>query len=219
MSDARADLELSRVRIWFEKTTAMRYTGHLDLHRAWERTFRRARLPLAYSQGFNPRPKLNLASALPLGFTSKEDAIDAWLEIPLSNEEILSALVKTVPPGIVIHKIEAVNLHAPATQTEVEAAEYQITLLEPLSEIEIRIKEIMAVESLVRTRRGKEYNLRPLILELKLLEPDKDGHEQIFTRLCAMEGATGRPEELIEALGSDPLEIRVVRTKLIFKKD
>jgi radical SAM-linked protein len=44
----------------------MRYTGHLDLHRAWERTFRRARLPLAYSQGFHPQPRLNLACALPL---------------------------------------------------------------------------------------------------------------------------------------------------------
>ena len=45
----------------FSKTDAMRYTGHLDLHRAWERTFRRAGLPLAYTQGFSPHPRINLA--------------------------------------------------------------------------------------------------------------------------------------------------------------
>ena len=47
----------------------MRFTGHLDLHRAWERTFRRAHLPLAYTQGFHPQPRIQLAGALPLGFT------------------------------------------------------------------------------------------------------------------------------------------------------
>ena len=63
----------------------MRFTGHLDLHRAWERTFRRAGLPLAYSQGFNPHPRLNLASALPLGFTSEGEVIDVWLEQDLAD--------------------------------------------------------------------------------------------------------------------------------------
>jgi radical SAM-linked protein len=69
-----------RIQITFSKTGAMRFTGHLDLHRAWERTFRRAALPLAYSQGYNPRPKMNLASALPLGFTSECEVIDVRLE-------------------------------------------------------------------------------------------------------------------------------------------
>jgi radical SAM-linked protein len=69
-----------RLRITFAKTEAMRFTGHLDLHRTWERCFRRARLPLAYTQGFNPHPRLNLAAALPLGFTSQGEMIDAWLE-------------------------------------------------------------------------------------------------------------------------------------------
>ncbi len=61
---------MQRLRLTFAKTAAMRYTGHLDLHTTWERTLRRARLPLAYSQGFHPQPKIQLASALPLGFTS-----------------------------------------------------------------------------------------------------------------------------------------------------
>ena len=69
-----------RIRVTFSKTYHMRYTSHLDVHRTWERTLRRARLPLAYSQGFNPRPKINLAAALPLGFTSDCEIVEFWLD-------------------------------------------------------------------------------------------------------------------------------------------
>ena len=88
-----------RVRITFSKTPAMRYTGHLDLHRAWERAFRRAGLPLAYSQGFHPGPRLNLACALPLGFTSECEIVDAWLDGDLALSEIETALTGALPPA------------------------------------------------------------------------------------------------------------------------
>ena len=81
-----------RVRITFAKTDAMRFTGHLDLHRAWERTFRRAGLPLAYTQGFSPHPRINLASALPLGFTSERELVDIWLEQELPASAVTAAL-------------------------------------------------------------------------------------------------------------------------------
>ncbi len=95
-----------RLRITFAKTPAMRFTGHLDLHRAWERTFRRAGLPLAYSEGFNPHPRLNLASALPLGFTGQGEVIDAWLEQDLPLPEIQAALQRALPPGFQVAQIE-----------------------------------------------------------------------------------------------------------------
>ena len=56
-----------RYRIFFSKTEAMRFTGHLDLHRTLERTMRRANLPLAYSEGFTPRPKFNPCLSTPVG--------------------------------------------------------------------------------------------------------------------------------------------------------
>ena len=68
-----------RLRIYFIKNQQMRYTSHLDLHRAWERAFRRADLPLAYSEGFSPRPVLNIAAPLPLGFMSTSEIGDFWL--------------------------------------------------------------------------------------------------------------------------------------------
>ena len=68
-----------RYRITFSKTGTLRYIGHLDLHKIWERTLRRAGLPLAYSQGFHPSPKIQLASALPLGFLGRAEVVDIWL--------------------------------------------------------------------------------------------------------------------------------------------
>ena len=101
----------------------MRYTGHLDLHRAWERTFRRAHLPLAYSQGFHPQPRLNLACALPLGLTSQCELLDAWLETPQPVDQVFTALVKAAPPGIQITHIEEITERLPALQTQVTSAE------------------------------------------------------------------------------------------------
>jgi radical SAM-linked protein len=131
-----------RLRITFAKTPAMRYTGHLDLHRAWERTFRRAGLPLAYSQGFNPHPRLNLASALPLGFTGEAEVIDAWLDEDLPLSQVQSALQPALPPGLQLVQIESVDLHLPALQTVLEASEYRLVFLEPFPALEERISAL-----------------------------------------------------------------------------
>lgn len=206
---------MQRIRIYFAKTPAMRFTGHLDLYRTWERTFRRANLPLAYTQGFNPHPRIALASALPLGFTSDSEIADVWLDPDLPIEEVEPALARALPPGVQVSRLVAADLRAPALQTQVEAAEYEATLLDPLPDLEGQVEALLAAETLPRRRRDKPYDLRPLVLELKLLPPDEDGHQRLFMRLSARENATGRPEEVIAALGGDPTAGRVHRTKLI----
>ncbi len=89
-----------RYRLRFHKTEAMRFTGHLDLHRALERTIRRSGLPLAYTRGFSPHPRLQLAAALPLGFVSRAEVADLWLEQPLAAPDVLSRLQAAAPPGM-----------------------------------------------------------------------------------------------------------------------
>lgn len=106
-----------RVRITFSKTDAMKYVGHLDLHRTWERTFRRSGLPLAYSQGFHPQPRLNLACALPLGFTSQCEILDAWLEQDIPLDEIRQVVSGALPPGLEIHTLGDIDANSPALQT------------------------------------------------------------------------------------------------------
>lgn len=194
----------------------MRYTGHLDLHQTWERTFRRARLPLAYSQGFHPQPRINLAAALPLGFTSECEVVDAWLENELPLDEVEAALRRAAPPGIAIQQVERAEERAPALQTQVTAAEYHITLLEAIADLPERVTQLMASSELPRERRGKPYNLRPLVEALAAGTPGEAGQPDLTATLAAREGATGRPEEVLDALGIPPETARVHRTRLFF---
>lgn len=203
---------MQRLRITFAKTAAMRYTGHLDLHRVWERTFRRARLPLAYSQGFHPQPKLQMAAALPLGFTSECEIADAWMETSQDIATAQAALQGAAPPGINVLTVAEAPLNAPALQTQVRSAEYHVTLAGPLpaEALEARIADLLARTEIRRVRREKEYDLRPLIEAL-----ERVGADALRMRLAAREGATGRPEEVVEALGIDPMTTRFHRTRLI----
>ena len=196
------------MRVHFAKTDAMRFIGNLDLHKAWERTCRRAGLPLAYSQGYDPQPKLNLASALPLGFTSQAELIDMWLEGALPIEAIESGLRAAAPPGIEIGAIEEVGLQEPTLQSQLVSARYRVTLLEPFPELEERLAELLAAPSLPRQRREKNYDLRPLLLEAHSLLANSDGYFRLELLLQMGEGTTGRPDEVLAALGYDPLAAR-----------
>jgi len=204
-----------RIRVTFSKTEAMRFTGHLDLHRAWERTFRRAQLPLAYSQGFHPQPRLNLASALPLGLTSQCELLDAWLETPEPLEQVFACLAKAAPPGIRIDRIDEVPEGLPALQTQVTAVEYTVTLLEPVPDIPARVEALAASQSLPRQRRGRDYDLRPLIESIMLVDPDLQEQRRFNLRLSAREAATGRPEEVLAVLGIPLEDTRIHRTAII----
>jgi radical SAM-linked protein len=217
-----------RLRIIFAKQGALRYTGHLDLHRLWERAARRAELPLAYSQGFHPQPKLAIAAALPLGFSSRCEVLDMRLEHEIPLDGLRDKLQQTLPTGIQVTSIESVDDKLPALQTQVASAEYLVTLTEAVdsSELKRRIDSVLASESLIRERRGKTYDLRPLVEELKYSESDGSSSVQesdpelqkIFMRLAAREGATGRPEEVLDALGIAFEGTRIERTQLIFKQ-
>ncbi len=208
--------EQMRLRITFSKTAAMRYTGHLDLHRAWERAFRRSRLPLAYSQGFHPQPRLNLAAALPLGFTSDCELLDAWLETVQPVEQVLQALTLALPPGMVVRSLEQVDLRLPALQTQTQSAEYEVTLLDPLPGLAQRLEALLAQSTLPRHRRDRDYDLRPLIEEIVLLAEDGPG-PHLRMRLSVREGATGRPEEVVDVLGASPTSARVRRTRIVLR--
>ncbi len=211
--------ELTRLRIIFSKTDAMRYTSHLDLHRTWERTIRRANLPLAYSQGYNPHPRINLASALPLGFTSDCEIVDIWLEEDRSLDDIATALNKAAPPGVKLQVVRKVELRAPTLQTILVSTDYIITILDDFPELNDRLADLLKAENLERVRRGKTYDLRPLILAAERISDDDQSHARLNFRLSALEGATGRPEEVLEVLGAIPTHCRVHRTGLNFSEN
>ncbi len=205
-----------RVRITFTKQGALRYTGHLDLHRLWERAMRRAELPITYSQGFHPQPKISLAAALPLGFSSRCEVLDVRLNDEIPVGEISLRLKDNLPADIQVTNVEVIDERAPALQTQVLSAEYHAQLTEPVDGFDLKrkVEALMSSESLLRERRGKSYDLRPLIESLTA-DPETTSLQMT---LAAREGATGRPEEVLNALGIEPEAVRVERTRIIFQE-
>jgi radical SAM-linked protein len=206
-----------RVRLTFSKNGAMRYVGHLDLFRSWERTFRRSGLPIAYSQGFHPQPRMNLACALPLGFTSQCELLDAWLEQELPPQHIQESLSQAVPPGLLVKEIERIDLSAPSLQSQVVSAVYTITLLDSVPDIAARLSRVTSAEQLPRLRRNKPYDLRPLMENLSLDLNKESGKQILQVQLAAREAATGRPEELLDELGIEFSSTHVHREKLVLR--
>lgn len=200
-----------RVRVTYAKQGALRYTGHLDLQRVWERLLRRSGLPIVFSQGFNPLPKLQLAGALPLGIESSCEVMDFWMGEGMELVEIARKLTAAMPPGLEIIEVCEVELRSPALETQLQSAEYRVAVKEPVDRVELekKIAELLKAVSLPRERRGKTYDLRPLIEELRL-EPDGN----LWMKLALRPGATGRPEEVLACLSVDWLHTSIKREEL-----
>lgn len=206
-----------RVRILFKKTEAMRFTGHLDLQHAWMRVFRRAGLQLEHSQGFHPQPKLQLASALPLGYISSGEVLDGWLKDSATTMELAKSIQVALPPGLELITVEEIPPEAPKVQVALKTADYQVVL--PISEVSgglaDKINQFLEATEILVDRRGKVRNIRELVDSLEYCSSD-NGRSVITMRLSARESATGRADEILTHLGIDPFKCLIERTRLNF---
>jgi radical SAM-linked protein len=210
--------------VQYAKGEEIKYISHLDLARTWERVFRRARLPLAYSQGFNPRPRFQIAAALPVGVTGRVELLDVWLVEPLSPEEVLAQLPAVLPPGLSVADAAEVGLRSPSLQSQMRAADYEAVVhgAEPVSSIQTRIRALLEVKTLLRQRQHKgrlqTYDLRPLIQSVTA-EPGPEGASILSMRLQASPQGAGRPDEVLDALGLTLVRHTMERTNLHFEFD
>ena len=211
-----------RLRLIFAKKQAVKYIGHLDLMLAWERALRRARIPLAYSQGFNPRPKMQVASSLPLGTTGTAERLDIIVTETLDFDEIIERIRQALPVGLGLISIEEVALKSPALQHLLRQADYTINLETELPEPDIssRIEQIMAQEELLQTRRRRkreeQINIRPWLYQLNLVSA-QDGEATITMRVANGQHGNLRPAEVMTALGFVENRFTVERNELIFE--
>lgn len=209
---------MNRYRITFTRDRTIRFVGHLDLAKAWERVLRRADLPLAYSQGFHPLPKITFASALPVGCTSEAEVMDVVLAEPLDPNEARRRLNLALPSSMTVTSVVEVPLQSPALQATLRWAEYLVTIEtdEAQEQVQSRLSALLAMPSLARERRGKSYDLRPLVLSLSV-ESAQPSSVQIAMRLLADANAgTGRPDEVLAALGWGDAPAHIHRRRLGF---
>jgi radical SAM-linked protein len=213
-----------RLRLQFAKGERLRWISHLDLSRTWERIFRRAEFPLAYSQGYSPRPRFQIAAALPVGVTGQAEYVDVWLTEILAPGEVLIRLQPALPDGLTVGHAEEVELRAPSLQSQMRAADYQAVVQsqEEVEAVRTRIQALLEAATLPRQRHHKgrlqTYDLRPLVQSLSVA-PGGAGELVLTMRLQASPEGAGRPDEVLEVLGLWLGTHTTLRTNLCFDFD
>lgn len=214
---------VQRLRLTFKKDGPARYISHLDLARTLERALNRAKIPVAYTHGFNRRPRLQMATALPLGYTSEYELADVLLLEEMEPEAARQQLMAKMAPGLDVYKTETVPISLPSLQASAVESSYVATPLDPVDTavLQQKIEAILAADTLprqrLRKRKLREHDLRPLILDLSLAQPAGQP-PQINMRLMLQSGATGRPDEVLDSLDLDPLDCRVHRTIIVLQE-
>jgi radical SAM-linked protein len=206
-----------RIRVKFTKVEDLRFTGHIDLQRLFERALRRSGLPIRYSQGFSPKVRLNLASALPLGFSSRAEVLDFWMNEPVNLSIIETALSSAVPSELEILEVQEVPNQMPSLQASLNASEFLIKFSGKveLETIKMRLNQLLQREILETENRGKTKNLRPMIFMTEWLDEEM----ALRVRMSATPGNTGRPDDLVRFLDIDPADCEFERISLIFEDE
>ncbi|MCS7222743.1 MAG: TIGR03936 family radical SAM-associated protein [Anaerolineae bacterium] len=216
---------MQRLRLTFSHGESLRWISHLDVVRLWERTLRRAGLPVAYTRGYNPQLRIQFAAALPTGCFGRAEVADLWMEKAMPPQEVATRIRAELPSGIELLDVQEVDLQLPSLQALLRAADWRVAVDAadlPWEELEQRVRRILAADRLPRDRRrqpeqpARPYDLRPLIESLWLEGRDRDGWPVLWMRLRAEPGATGRPDEVLDALGLGQRPNRMERIALHF---
>ena len=213
-----------RIRAEFTKGDRARYVSHLDLIRTWERAMRRAGLPVAMSQGFNPHPKMAPASSLPVGQTSRSEVIEVTLTEPITADEFARRVNASMPEGLRVTRAKEVSDEAASPASVVSGAIYEARPVEDSARgggdaagpdadaVNGAIKSFLGAGEVVVTRKSdkgeRRVDLRPLVHELRY-----EGGVMRMTLAAGREG-TARPTDLLSALGFAPSDWTVERTGL-----
>lgn len=211
-----------RLRVRFKRGEEIKFISHLDLIRLWQRALHRARLPLTYSKGFSPHPRISLAVPLAIGVTSEAELADIFLDRPVSPHFFTAALSQQMPPGIEIVQVYPIPPGQPSLQSQASFAEYAVTAAtdQEAKEIEANIAGLLSAEHLPwqhqRDTGTRSYDLRALISDLWLIER-RPPYCTIGMRLRCDNSGSGRPEQVALALGFSERPQSIHRIRLILK--
>ncbi len=211
---------MNRLRIRFKRGADIKYISHLDIIRAWHRALRRAGVAIAYSEGFNPHPRLSLAAPLALGVSSEAELMDVYLVRLISPHAFLSLVQPCLPCGLEIMQVFHIGLTLPSLQSQLRFAEYVVKVVAPDEDaLGLAIVSLMESDSLPwqhqRDTGVRSYDLRRLIDDIRI-EGYDNGIANIRMLLRCDGTGAGRPEQVALALGLDaPLDIH--RSRLVLQ--
>ena len=180
--------------------------------RCWERIFRRAHIPIEYTQGFTPHPKLTTAAPLAVGFTSSGELIDVWLRKWTPPEAVMMMVQPHLPEGFNLSGVEEVPVGAPSLQSILTAARYRCVARHPEAPDTVRlaVQSFLASDSVIceyqRRDKVQSQDIRPLVKDVVVEAVDNGTYRiQLDVRL-AQDGSV-RPEHVLKVLGfSEPAD-------------
>lgn len=199
-----------RLKFSFTREDDIKYLSHLDMLRLLQRAFRRAEIPVAYSGGFNPQPRLSIALPLPLGVTAEHELAEIYLEDSLSPSLFMTKMREKLPRGLSLIDAEEISAKEPALMQMIDAALYIAFPLPggdslPEGILSPGVEEIKGRTEQIVQRVGKKgtrkLDIRPYIIELEMIK-EGDGTEAVRMFLQAGSRGGARPGELLAILGS-----------------
>jgi radical SAM-linked protein len=213
---------MQRLRIRFCRGEEIKFISHLDIIRLWQRALHRAGIPLAYSEGFSPHPRLSLAAPLPVGITSQAELMDVFCDRWLSPHFFTTAVSRQLPPGIKMLQVYPVAQTMPSLQSQVSFAEYEVEIETEMDKpgMESALTSLLSAKHLPwqhqRDTGTRSYDLRALINDLWLIDWHS-GSGTIGMRLRCDSSGSGRPEQVAAALGFTQYPHSANRIKLGLK--
>ena len=208
---------VQRMRIRFSKFGPARFISHLDIARTWERALNRAKIPMAYSQGFNRRPRMSFATATPLGTTSECEFVDIWTKEVLDPAETMQIITEKMAPGIKLLEIADVPTSGKKLQVLTIDSTFEITITEGISrdELKQKVADLLAADEILRERtvkkKLKQFDLRPMVYDLAVQDGEEGEPIMLIARLALEPSKTGRVDQVMLQLGLDPLDAKVHR--------
>ncbi|MBP2639718.1 MAG: hypothetical protein H6Q66_669 [Firmicutes bacterium] len=201
---------MSKLRLKITKGEELRFISHLDYVRAITRAVRRAKLPAAYSEGFNPHMKVAFASALAVGVTSDAEYMDLDMEEQIEPSEVIARLNAVLPPGIQVREAGYVDERAAALMAVVDQTDYQIMIpvtgAFSVADAQMSLTRFAEMEKVVYVRHSpkgkrfidlKQYIAHPLEME------NTPQTVQLSLSIKMTSGGSVKPSEILDVLVSD----------------
>lgn len=188
-------------RVYFNKTDQMKFISHLDLLRFFERVLTKAAIPVKYSQGFHPRPKISFGNPVSLGTEAYNEVMDLELERELSNEMLLEKFNSFEIIGFKVLKVEDINDKISIVE-RFKTAIYKITGRE--EEID-KVCELLSQEKIIER---KEKNGKVIERDLK---EKIHGFNRISSEEIEMDISNGSPNSYLKLAGIDDAEVKITK--------
>ncbi|GAA6326037.1 hypothetical protein F350042L8_31350 [Fusobacterium ulcerans] len=187
-------------RVYFDKFGEMKFISHLDLLRFFDRLLKKSQIPVKYSQGFHPRPKMSFGSPVSLGTEAYDELMDFELETPMSNEEVFKRLNSSNVVGFRVNKVEEV----PRKSSIMEEYTVMIYEIEGSEEDISKLEELLNRDEIVEIKEKKgKVATRDLKVRIKSFKRDNDK--------ITMEIINTSPNSYLELVGIEQQDVKIKR--------